>query len=164
MAKRVKKQELIPPDKKQCQAEKPNGNTFMTLGGVPGLERCKNKPKVIATEAQPGEDGLKGSMSLCLPCLSQLRKQLGPEAVTVKAVFSFDISSDGKTVWVNGENGCLARFGQNGIDIHTDEGLTDCLFCTHSPTTTQDWELFVSKMQFFYGIKVPAKYKPKKWK
>ncbi len=59
---------LIPADPKQCQAEKPNGNTFMTLGGRPGLVRCDNKPTWIMTEDKPGRDGLQGSMSICLDC------------------------------------------------------------------------------------------------
>lgn len=79
-----KKVKLIPPDRKQCQAEKPNGNTFMTLGGVPGLERCKNKPSVIATERKPGEDGLRGSMSLCSDCFTKLIEQQGPMFATFR--------------------------------------------------------------------------------
>ncbi len=41
-------------DLDQCQAEKPNGHSFMTLGGRPGLVRCTNKPSVIITEDEPG--------------------------------------------------------------------------------------------------------------
>jgi hypothetical protein len=69
--------ELEPPDLKQCQADKPNGHNFMTLGGVPGLERCKAKPIVIIKELQPGKDGRYGSMSLCAECWKQAVKQLG---------------------------------------------------------------------------------------
>ncbi len=68
---------MIPPDPKQCQAEKPNGHTFMTLGGRPGTERCRNVPTAIAVENQPGADGLRGSMSLCDECREILVKQLG---------------------------------------------------------------------------------------
>lgn len=67
---------LVPPDLKQCQAEKPNGNTFMTLGGQPGLVRCENTPLFIVTEKEPGEDGQKGSMSLCAECLEVFLKQM----------------------------------------------------------------------------------------
>jgi hypothetical protein len=67
---------LIPPDLGQCQAEIPNGNTFMTFGGVPGLVRCKNKPTYIAHEP-PRKDGKKqGSMSLCGSCLAVCSKQI----------------------------------------------------------------------------------------
>ena len=70
---------MIPPDKKQCQAEKPNGHSFMTLGGSPGMERCKAAPVVIVQEKEPGEDGCKGAMSLCLDCWKVMWKQLGPD-------------------------------------------------------------------------------------
>lgn len=70
-------QPLIPPDPKQCQAEKPNNHSFMTLGGRPGLERCKNPPTVIVEEARPNpKDGRKGSMSLCSDCLVVFGKQM----------------------------------------------------------------------------------------
>ena len=67
---------LIPPDIKQCQAMIPNGNSFMTFGGVPGHIRCTNTPAVIVTETHEGEDGQKGSMSLCKDCLTHALKQL----------------------------------------------------------------------------------------
>jgi len=73
------KSKLIPPDLTKCQAEKPNGNTFMTLGGSPGLERCKNKPTTIVKEINPGKDGNKGSMSLCTHCLLVFMKQMKPK-------------------------------------------------------------------------------------
>jgi hypothetical protein len=67
---------LIPVDKERCQAEKPNGVTAFTLGGVPRMIRCNNKPIVIATEKEIGNDGLKGSMSLCVDCLNIALEQL----------------------------------------------------------------------------------------
>lgn len=66
---------LTPPDLKRCQAEKPNGHSFMTLGGSPGRERCKDTPLLIATENEKGPDGLLGSMSLCLACANVLVDQ-----------------------------------------------------------------------------------------
>ena len=70
---------LIPPDPKQCQAEKPNGYTPFTLGGIPGYVRCTNEPTWIATEAKQNEDGLVGSMSLCDDCKQVMIKQLGED-------------------------------------------------------------------------------------
>ena len=67
---------MILIDKERCQAEKPNGANFMTLGGVPKMVRCENKPTVIVTETQAGSDGLKGSMCLCDDCLEVAKKQL----------------------------------------------------------------------------------------
>jgi len=62
----TKKPRLIPPDRKRCQVEKRNG-TFMSFGPTK-LTRCKNRAEFIAQETKPGEDGRKGSMSLCGSC------------------------------------------------------------------------------------------------
>ena len=74
----------IPPDVHLCQALKPNGNTFMTLCGVPGYERCDNKPLFIATKKNADKDGHVGSMSLCEECRIVCEKQM-PDAV----IFSY---------------------------------------------------------------------------
>ena len=73
-----KADEITPIDYNACQAEKPNGASFMTMGGVPKQIRCTNKPNVIATETEKGEDGIQGSMSLCNECLEVAKKQLPP--------------------------------------------------------------------------------------
>jgi hypothetical protein len=67
---------MIPIDKERCQAEKPNGQNFMTLGGKHRMIRCENKPTVITTETNVGSDGLKGSMTMCDDCLKVAEKQL----------------------------------------------------------------------------------------
>lgn len=67
---------MIPIDKNRCQAEKPNGVNFMTLGGEFKMIRCNNTPTVIATETNAGHDGLKGSMTMCDDCLKIAEKQL----------------------------------------------------------------------------------------
>lgn len=73
---KTKAVKLIPPNKKQCQAEKPNGNTFMTLGGIPGRVRCTNKPFVIVIEREPNpQDGMRGSMSMCPECFAVFKEQ-----------------------------------------------------------------------------------------
>lgn len=78
------------------------------------------------------------------------------------------IESDGITVWVNGEGSLLGRFGRFGIDIHKpiEEQATngECLYCTHAATTAADWDTFVAKMKELYGIKVPEKYKPNRFR
>src|SRR3990170_2082902 len=77
----MKKIRLIPPDLKQCQAEKPNRNDFMTLGGPVGHVRCTNKPFYIATERKAP----KGSMSLCIDCQVVCEEQM-PGRVTYKEI------------------------------------------------------------------------------
>jgi hypothetical protein len=79
-----------------------------------------------------------------------------------------DITSDGKTVWVNSAMGCIGRFGLQGIDIHRpmDEQLTagQCLHCTHGPVTRAHWDEFVVKMKEFFSIEVPAEFLPKRFR
>lgn len=64
----MKQTPLTPPDRAQCQVERHNGYSFMTLGSRPGLVRCSNKPAWIAREIAPGSDGRRGSMSICKDC------------------------------------------------------------------------------------------------
>jgi len=66
------------PDFYQCQALKPSGYTFMTLGGKPGDKiPCQAKPYYIVYELHSQEDGLKGSMSLCIDCKNVFINQMG---------------------------------------------------------------------------------------
>lgn len=78
--------QLENPDLNRCQALVPNGASFMSFGGVPRRERCTNEPAYVATENQPGEDGLYGSMSLCEDCAGALVEQIGPEYATFHPV------------------------------------------------------------------------------
>ncbi|RLA42176.1 MAG: hypothetical protein DRQ64_00340 [Gammaproteobacteria bacterium] len=68
---------LIPPDPDHCQAEKPNGHTFMTFGGSPGLVECRDPPSAIVFEVGVGKDGRRGAMSLCGPCFDVFIKDVG---------------------------------------------------------------------------------------
>lgn len=77
--------DLEPPDPERCQAGAPTGHTFMTLGGQPGHTRCSNEPVVIATEAESGKNGRRGSMSLCARCLTVFTKQMPPGCATFEA-------------------------------------------------------------------------------
>lgn len=76
-----------------------------------------------------------------------------------------EIVSDGTTVWVNIGEGCLARFGPRGIDVHqrpseVARGGRECLHCTHEPTTAADWEVFVAKCLSAFGIEVGEEHRP----
>ncbi len=77
-----------------------------------------------------------------------------------------EITSDGRTVWVNGSDGLLGRFGPNGIDVHQPMSVqvqrgNECLHCTHEKTTLDDWHVFVAKMKEHFDIDVPAEHMPK---
>lgn len=79
-----------------------------------------------------------------------------------------DITSDDRTVWVNGATGLLGRFGKMGIDIHRplteQQESGECLFCTHEPTTAEDWDVFVVKMKELYGVDVPDSHRPRRFR
>jgi hypothetical protein len=89
--------------------------------------------------------------------LSVDRLRLTPkerEAVEVQ------IMSDGVTVWVNGPNGSLARFGAMGIDVHTAD-TTGCLYCTHGPTATEEqWRAFVDAVAEHHHVAVTDDHRP----
>ena len=74
------------------------------------------------------------------------------------------VISDGYTVWVNGRDGLISRFGMAGIDIHKSlveqESGNECLFCTHGRTTIADWELFKQKMLELYGATISDEHRP----
>jgi len=77
---------LIPADTKICQAEIPNGNSFMTMGGVSGRVRCKNKAFIIAKEIEPQKDGLIGEMSMCENCFERFKKVMPEKKVKIKKI------------------------------------------------------------------------------
>jgi hypothetical protein len=77
---------LIPVNYEQCQAEHSNGVGPFTLGGVPKMVQCTNKPAFIAHENEPGEDGLKGAMSLCLDCAVVFKEQMDEDFATLVAI------------------------------------------------------------------------------
>jgi hypothetical protein len=94
---------LEPPDRERCQAEKSTTN-FMTFGGEIGkMVRCTNKPTVIATEATPGKDGLRGSMSLCEDCRWAFLERTPPGFATFEPIgeemyFVLTTSCDGASL------------------------------------------------------------------
>lgn len=71
-----------PPDPARCQAEIPNGHSFLTLGGQPGRTRCARGAVVIVAEKKVGGDGYRGIMSLCSGCLEAFEQQVGRDGHT----------------------------------------------------------------------------------
>ena len=79
-----------------------------------------------------------------------------------KQEFDIQVSGNLDTVWTTAADGsCVGRFSKRfGIDVHTTmseqlEGASQCLFCTHSPTSSDDWETFRRLMSHHYAIPVP---------
>jgi hypothetical protein len=73
-----------------------------------------------------------------------------------------EVSSDGRSVWVNGSTGAMiGRMGPFGIDVHdTQNKGTHCLDCRPAPAENA-WEAFTESMREHYGIVVPAAHKPR---
>jgi hypothetical protein len=75
------------------------------------------------------------------------------------------ICPTGRTVWVNSstDGSCIGRFSKRfGMDIHKTgtqqmNGEGECIHCTHSPGSKEDWELFVKLMKQHYDIEIPIK-------
>lgn len=72
------------------------------------------------------------------------------------------VSACGTTVWVHGLDGStVGRFSKRfGMDVHTTaekqlEGHPQCLHCTHSPPSLEDWLAFVELMAQHHGVVVP---------
>jgi len=61
--------QLVPPDLKQCQVEKSTYSPFILGGKVHDWKRCPSAAAVLVTERDPGGDGLRGSMTMCMACL-----------------------------------------------------------------------------------------------
>jgi hypothetical protein len=78
--------ELVRPDLKHCQVEKPNGVNFMTLGGGPvgGMVQCNRKPVWVVYQIENDEDGGRGAMSICDTCRPVLEQQ-APELMKMSA-------------------------------------------------------------------------------
>lgn len=85
----AKKEKLTPPDRKQCQAF-PNQLKWnpWSVGGAPRQMpvRCSNKPTWIAKETKPGEDGQRGSMSLCEECKVLCEKHRKNDGITYRRI------------------------------------------------------------------------------
>jgi hypothetical protein len=78
------KRELVEPDPERCQTMIRQVSPWRL--GIPAWERCRNKPVWIATEVKPGDDGRRGSGSMCQSCADQAKKMLGEDFLTFKAI------------------------------------------------------------------------------
>lgn len=73
-----------------------------------------------------------------------------------------EVSENGVTVWVHGQDGStVGRFSKMfGMDVHTTlseqlKGAAECLHCTHTRPTADDWMQFCDLIEQHYGINVP---------
>ena len=68
-------------------------------------------------------------------------------------MIEYVITSDGRTVWVNGPNGAVGRFSKRGIDVHNEDN-TGCLACSAGPCGVMEWLSFQIAMDKHYSIDV----------
>lgn len=79
---------------------------------------------------------------------------------------SHEITSNGKTVWVNAPDGmCIGRFSRFGIDVHRNfkeqaAGMGECLNCTHELPDLSGWREFVDRMKHHHGVSVEDCHMP----
>lgn len=85
-----------------------------------------------------------------------------PEADLVEEADQVQISSDGQTVWVHAMDGStVGRFDWRfGIDVHTTvtaqlAGQSQCLHCTHTAPTENDWQMFRQLTWQHHGVFIP---------
>jgi hypothetical protein len=62
------------------------------------------------------------------------------------------VESDGRTVWVNAPQGCIARFGPFGVDYQA--ALLKMAYWNGTPNLV-DWEIFVNKIKGISPIGSP---------
>jgi hypothetical protein len=88
--------------------------------------------------------------------------QSGSEDESPIAAHELQLDELGHKLWVHAPDGStVGRFNVRfGIDIRntvTDQiaGAEECLFCTHTPPTRLEWELFKSRAFELWGVTVP---------
>lgn len=72
-----------------------------------------------------------------------------------------EVSSDGRTVWVNGPF-CMARFSSTGWEIMEPAGMgvTDFVETCLVTSPALDWEEFVGAVKKHHGVVVDKKFRP----
>ena len=66
-----------------------------------------------------------------------------------------DISTNGNTVWVNNEKGCLARFCKRSSEF-----MNDMYSFNHDENFKYAWDRFVQEVKKRYSIEVGNEFKP----
>ena len=76
---------------------------------------------------------------------------------------SLEVTSDGKTVWINDSNGhCVARFGPRGIDIHRplSQQITTGKQCLDCRMGMNSWDEFLTAVKSHFNFDVPNEHRP----
>lgn len=90
---------------------------------------------------------------------SLIEKLFGPDAPDLEAAQMVEVSANQNTVWVHALDGStVGRFDWRfGMDVHTTvsaqfNGASQCLHCTHTRPTADDWQVFCAVMWREHGI------------
>lgn len=82
-------------------------------------------------------------------------------------MFEIQVSANGETVWVHASDGStVGRYSTRfGMDVHNTvtaqmAGASQCLNCTHTAPTVQDWKEFCRLMLAHFAIPIPDDINP----
>jgi len=76
-----------------------------------------------------------------------------------KVLNGIELSTDGRTVWVNGSHGgMIGRFSPRGIDVHGADDV-HCLDCRPAPKENP-WRAFAESMLEHHHVHVPDSFQP----
>lgn len=74
------------------------------------------------------------------------------------------ITSDGRTTWVNGAVSMVARFGPNHCEVYAGDTTCNCVYSLAytdlRKTTELDWKEFKRRVKEHHGIDVPDEHRP----
>lgn len=102
------------------------------------------------------------------PSVTRKRARGAPPRVAADAGFRkqleafFEAFSDGTTVWVNGSDGLIGRFGPRGVDVHADgKCLPNTCTSTLARQTVEDWRRFRHLLLQYHNVNVSDSLMPK---
>lgn len=81
----------------------------------------------------------------------------------------YEVSTDTRTVWINGPSGAVGRFGVNAIDVHNDKNNA-CIDCSKGSggdeklpeTNIIDWYVFKRAILQHFELEIPDSFCPRR--
>jgi hypothetical protein len=70
-----------------------------------------------------------------------------------------EVSSDGRTIWVNGPEGCLARFCPVSQEFMSPPDFSAFKHPNDNPTA-EHWQRFVDKVRSAFDLAIDDKHRP----
>lgn len=75
-----------------------------------------------------------------------------------------EIQTNGSTVWVNTERGCIGRFCGTSYEIFRQGGPPTTIDRDGAPLLKTHWRGFVEKMKRIYKLEIPEQYMPRRFR